>query len=85
MARYMLTTTDNPFDPLTQWDAWYNWDEQAGYQTCGLLARLIIDADELSDADQHDEHDRAIDLILDINPTGNYKKIPIPENFDKDS
>lgn len=80
MATYMLTTADNPFNPLTHWDEWYTWDEGAGYHTCGLIARLTYNSSDISDADQDAEHDRAIDAILDINPTGNYIKIKIPKD-----
>lgn len=80
MATYMLTTADNPFNPLTHWDEWYTWDEAAGYHTCGLIARLAYNSSDISEADQDAEHDRAIDTILDINPTGNYLKIKIPKD-----
>lgn len=25
---YLLTTIDNPFNPFTDWDSWYNFDQQ---------------------------------------------------------
>lgn len=78
MATFMLTTEDNPFNPVTHWDQWYAWDEQMGYHTCGLLARLTFDSDEISQADQDAEHDRVIDWLCEVNPTGNYKKVKIP-------
>ncbi len=28
-----LTTVDNPYDPFTQWDEWYAYDEGKGYAT----------------------------------------------------
>ena len=82
MATYMLTTTDNPYDPRTQWDEWYLWDERSGYHTCGLLARFALRTDGLSDADADLEDDDAIERILDLNPTGNYVKLPIKEKID---
>ncbi len=48
----MLTTKDNPFDPFTQWDDWRRYDEDKGYYTCQLLARIADTTPELSDADQ---------------------------------
>ena len=77
MANYMLTTTDNPFDPRTQWDEWYQWDERSGYHTCGLLARFASRTIELSEGDANAEDDLAIDRILELNPTGMHTKIPI--------
>ena len=39
MAR-ILSTVDNPYDPRTDWDEWFNYDTTHGYNTCGLVARL---------------------------------------------
>lgn len=75
MARTMLTTIDNPYDPFTHWDEWYQWDEQAGYHTCGLLARLAHTSDELSEADQELELDSAIDEIVKDQFYGPYRKV----------
>ena len=77
MANYMLTTTDNPFDPRTHWDEWYRWDLAAGYDTCGLLARLSIRTNEVGPDEADQEDDDAINRIVDLNLTGNYVKIPI--------
>lgn len=77
MANFMLTTEDNPFDPTKDFDSWYAWDESMGYRTCGLIARLAMSSTELSQEEQDIEEDRAIDLIIEMNPTGNYKKIKI--------
>jgi hypothetical protein len=71
----MLTTVDNPFDPFTEYDAWYSWDAAAGYHTPGLLARIVITSDELSDADQHVAVEDAIDEIVRENVLGVYKKV----------
>src|SRR5881397_3407087 len=61
---YMLTTYDNPYDPFTQWDEWYSWDERAGYCSCGLLERISKSSDELSDADQASAIQNAIAEIV---------------------
>ena len=36
---YMLSTLDNPYNPFTQYEEWYNFDCQKGYYTCSYLAR----------------------------------------------
>ncbi len=43
----MLTTLDNPFDPFSQFDEWYAWDERAGYHTTSFLARIVKTSDDI--------------------------------------
>ena len=73
--RYMLTTIDNPYDPVTQFDDWYSFDEQKGYCTSGYLARIVKTSDELSENEQQRAIGLAIDEIIEMNPDGFYKKI----------
>ena len=76
MAREVfITTTDNPFDPKTQFDQWYAFDTQKGYNTCSYLARLVNTSDELSDASNTYEIESAIDEIVKFNLIGKYRKI----------
>ena len=72
---YMLTTYDNPYDPFTQWDEWYVWDSNAGYHTPGLLARITVMSDELSEADQYLAVQDAIEEIVRENISGMHKKV----------
>lgn len=37
----MLTTFSNPYDPFTDFDAWYNYDLRSGSDCCGVLDRMI--------------------------------------------
>ena len=74
MEDYMLTTDDNPFDPHTQFDAWYDWDNSNGYHTLQYLDRVIITSPELSQADQDLAYNRAINEIIRENGTL-YKKV----------
>lgn len=71
----MLTTVDNPFDPITQFDDWYEYDESKGYCTSGYLARIAKTSDDLSKNDQDLAIQAAIDEIISMNPDGFYKKI----------
>lgn len=75
MAGSMLTTEDNPYNPFTQFDDWYAFDTQKKYNTCAYLARIAMTSDDLTDAENEAEIDRAIDEILSLNLTGNYKKV----------
>lgn len=71
----MLTTSDNPYDPFTQFDEWYAFDERKGYHTCGYIERISRSSSELSPYDQIAIVNDAIDEILKFNVLGNYKKV----------
>ncbi len=71
----MITTTDNPFDPFEDFQSWMTWDMSHGYNTMGLLARLTITSEELSDADQSLAMRRAIDEIVEFNISGVHTKV----------
>jgi hypothetical protein len=77
MVDHMLTTVDNPFDPFTDWDAWYAFDVAHGYDTPGFLARIINTSDGLSEADQAQALEDAIDEIVRENVRGVYKKVSL--------
>lgn len=71
----MLTTVDNPHDPFTDYDGWYAFDFRMGYHTPGLLARIVVTSDELSDADQSLAIQQAIDEIVQENVSGMHRKV----------
>ena len=71
----MLTTIDNPFNPFTQFDDWYLYDELKGYHTCSYLARIAKVSNELSDVENENETERAINEIVAYNILGIYKKV----------
>jgi len=75
MSESMLTTTDNPYDPFTQFDEWYAFDEAAGYHSSALLARIVRSSDDLSEADQSLAIEDAIDEVVRENVLGIYKKV----------
>lgn len=65
MAREVaITTIDNPFDPIDQFEDWFNFDTAKGYGTCSYLARVAKTADSLPDATNDAEIERAIDEII---------------------
>ena len=47
--RWLLTTTDNPFNPFTEYVQWYLEDVRIGHDTCGLIARLSAAATDIDD------------------------------------
>lgn len=72
---YMLTTTDNPFDPFNDFQSWYMFDCEKGHNTSGRLARIAnIDA-EMSQKEVDDEMDRAMDLIVKYDLEDKYIKV----------
>lgn len=75
MAKVMLTTIDNPFDPFNQFDSWYAFDQNKGYGTCSYLARIARTSDQLTDAENEREVERAIDEILKYDFKKIYKKV----------
>lgn len=78
MDEYMLTTSDNPFNPFTEWDQWFAFDARAGYHTPAYLARVVRSSSELSESDQTIALNEGIDEILEFNLTGNYVKVTRP-------
>lgn len=70
-----LTTIDNPYDPITDFDNWYLHDEQKGYHTSSYLARLIKDSDDVDPAFMEFQKEQAIDEILAMDQSGFYKKV----------
>lgn len=76
MDEHMITTEDNPYNPVTQFDEWNTWDQQAGYNTLSYLGRVVVTSDELSDADQSAAYEQAMDDIVTENG-GFYKKVPL--------
>lgn len=39
ITEYWVTSSDNPYDPFTQWDDWLRTDRQLGYNLPGYVAR----------------------------------------------
>lgn len=76
MANFMLSLSSNPHDPFTEYDMWLKFDHQEGYDTAGLLARVLSTSEGLSEPDQDLAVEQAIDSIIN-NPSfaGLYKKV----------
>lgn len=86
MDYYMITTTDNPFSPVTQYDEWLRWDMER-YNTNALLARVVVTSSELSEVDRIDAIHKGIDEIVEENLSGVHTKvragsIPTPPSTD---
>lgn len=84
MALHMLTTVDNPYNPFTHFDEWLQFDESSGYYTTQYLARLTLYSGDLSDADQSNAIEFAINEVVSENINGMYKKIEAPADWKED-
>lgn len=71
----MITTFDNPYDPMTQYEDWLAFDEQKGYYTNSYLARIARTSPELTPEENEEEIERAINEIIKQNGYSIYKKI----------
>lgn len=75
MAQCMLTTFDNPYDPFDEFDSWYQFDVDKGYNSCSYLARIAKTSDQLSDAENDAEVENAIDEIIRYDFQDIYRKV----------
>lgn len=76
MARAVaITTIDNPWDPIDNFDEWFAYDNSMGYGTCSYLARVAHTLDSLPDEVNDAEVERAIDEIIANDFMNIYKKV----------
>lgn len=80
----MITTTDNPFDPRTDWVSWFQWDVAQGYNTCAYLARVAYIAEEFPEEVQDLQWEQAIDEMVELHDGGLYIKLPVTEDTNTD-
>lgn len=75
MTENRLTTIDNPFDPFDDFMSWRLFDMEQGYYTSERLARFVKLSDEMTQKEENEEIERAIDEFIAINPLTIYKKV----------
>lgn len=69
---YMLTTFDNPYNPFDQFELWLLFDKEHNYNSCELLARFTNDSTEMSQIEEENDIQRAIDEIIKNDPLNRY-------------
>ena len=70
-----LTTFDNPYDPFEQFNQWFLFDVEKGYDTCSLLGRIANFTDDMTQRERDIENERAIDEIIKYDFENKYKKV----------
>lgn len=71
----MLTTIDNPYNPFDQFVLWDLFDHEKGYNSKERLARIVQLSDDMTQKEENDEIERAIDEIIRYDFMNIYKKI----------
>lgn len=84
-----LTTIDNPYSPFSQFDDWYSYDTEKGYDCCGYIDRMKTvlkqDTTYLSEESEDSVLENVINEIVTTDPTGLFVKVEkTKENKNKD-
>lgn len=75
----MLSTIDNPFNPFENFDSWFLFDVEKGYNSCAYLARITKMSDEFTEDEEAEEIERAIDEIIKYDFMNLYIKVTEPD------
>lgn len=70
-----LTTFDNPYNPFDQFNQWFLFDIEKGYDSCSRVARISKITDDMTQKEMDEENERAIDEIILYDFTNTYKKV----------
>ena len=74
-SKCMLTTFDNPYNPFDEFTSWFMFDEEKGYHSCAYLGSIAKTSEQLSDEENAQEIERAIDEIIKYDFQNIYKKV----------
>lgn len=77
----MLSTSDNPYNPFTEFFEWYAFDIANGYNTCSYLARVCELSEDVCDRETRLSINDAIEEALMFNLTGNRIAVEKPKNL----
>ena len=71
----MLTTIDNPYDYFEQFTSWLMFDKEKGYNCCERVARIAVLTDDMTQKEEDEAIERAIDEIIANDFLDIYKKV----------
>ena len=76
----MLSTIDNPYNPCTNFDEWYAWDQMAAIKEnratcCCYLDRMSSVSDEVGENEYNQIMNDIIDDIVELNLNGKFIKV----------
>lgn len=75
MRECMLTTFDNPFDYFEQFDLWLQFDKDKGYDCCERLARIVKLSEDMTQKEEFEAIEAAIDEIIANDFLNIFKKV----------
>ena len=64
MKSYIVTTIDNPYDPVNDFDKWYDYDVRKGHNTCSKLASLAYTSASTVMAEDQRNINAAVDDLI---------------------
>lgn len=79
MKRFLLTTVDNPYHPVDDFEKWLAFDEEHGYYTNQRIAKVQQTSRYLTDAENQRIINGIIDDFIRLDELGLYRKIVIEE------
>lgn len=71
----MLSTFDNPYDPFEQFTLWDLFDHEKGYNSKERLARFVHLSDDMTQKEENEEIERAVDEIIKYDLLNIYTKV----------
>lgn len=74
-VQYILTSRENPWDYFTQFDEWFRFERDYGYNSCGIVAAIAKTSPKLSDEINTMITNQAIDEFLANDILNVYKKV----------
>ena len=75
MTCCMLSTIDNPFNPFEDYNSWLMFDKEKGYDSAERLMRIAKLTDDMTQKEENEEIERAIDEIIKYDILNVYIKV----------